>query len=156
MRKNHPRVEAYGTLDELNAHLGLLCAALDDNNTKAFIEQIENNIITIGSHLATDKENQCAIGAEEIDTLEKNIDTLEAQLPSMHQFLLPGSNEAGARANVCRTVCRRAERTIVTLQEESPVDSNAMIFINRLSDYLFLLQRKLSSDTEKKWQKPCR
>lgn len=154
--KNHPRVEAYGTLDELNAHLGLLSAALDDCCTKAFIEQIENNIFTLGSYLATDKECECNLDTMEIEVLEKAIDTLEAGLPTMQGFILPADTEAAARANVCRTVCRRAERAIVTLQESSNVDTKATVYINRLSDYLFLLQRMLTKSTEKKWQKPCR
>ena len=156
VRKDHKRVEAYGTLDELNAHLGLLCAALEDCCTKAFIEQIENDIITLGSYLANDKECECTIGAKEIEAIEKAIDSLEAELPPLRQFILPGGNEAAARAGVCRTVCRRAERRIVSLQDECAVDSKAIIFVNRLSDYLFLLQRKLAGNTEKKWQKPCR
>lgn len=156
VHKNHPRVEAYGTLDELNAHLGLLCAAIDDCGTKTFIEHIENNIITLGSYLAANEDCVCNIDAAEIDSLEDAIDNLEAELPPMHEFVLPAGEEAAARANVCRTVCRRAERAIAALQESCNVDSKAMVFINRLSDYLFLLQRKLAAGTEKKWQKPCR
>lgn len=156
VRKNHPRVEAYGTIDELNAHLGLLCAVLDNNDTKVFVEYIENSLITLGSYLATDKECKCAIGTEDIARIENAIDMLEDALPPMHEFLLPGSNEAAARANVCRTVCRRAERAMVALQENCPVEHCAMVFINRLSDYLFLLQRSLMQGPEKKWQKPCR
>jgi cob(I)alamin adenosyltransferase len=132
-------VEAYGTLDELNAHLGLLNVAIADCDTKALIEQIENHIITLGSYLANDKECECHIGTEEIAALENAIDNLEATLPPMREFVLPGGNEATARANVARTVCRRAERAIVSLQEENHVDNNALVYINRLSDYLFLL-----------------
>ena len=156
VRKNHPRVEAYGTLDELNAHLGLLNVAIADCDTKALIEQIENHIITLGSYLANDKECECHIGTEEIAALENAIDKLEATLPPMREFVLPGGNEATARANVARTVCRRAERAIVSLQEENHVDNNALVYINRLSDYLFLLPRKLAGGSEQKWQKPCK
>lgn len=156
VRKNHPRVEAYGTLDELNAHLGLLCAALEDCTIKVFIEQIENEIMTLSSYLATGQECSCPTGKDKIEALENAIDALEAELPPMHAFILPGDNEAAARANLCRTVCRRAERAIVTLSESCMIEKNAMVFINRLSDYLFLLQRKLAGDTEKKWQKSCR
>lgn len=155
VRKNHPRVESYGTLDELNAHLGLLNVVIGDCDTKAFIENIENRIMTLGSYLATDRECECAINTEDIEVLERAIDRLEAELPPMHEFILPGGTEASARANVCRTVCRRAERAIVALQESSPVDGKAMVYMNRLSDYLFLLQRKLAEGTEKKWQKSC-
>lgn len=153
--KNHPRVEAYGTLDELNAHLGLLTAALTDTETRKFIEHIENEIITLGSYLANPEAPTCPVDATSISMLEKAIDTLEAQLPPMHHFILPPGNEAAARAGVCRTVCRRAERRLVTLCENSTIESNAMIFVNRLSDYLFLLQRELTESEEKIWQKPC-
>ena len=97
----------------------------------------------------------CNIDAAEITRLEGAIDDLEAELPPMHEFMLPAGEESAARANVCRTVCRRAERAIAALQESCNVDSKAMVFINRLSDYLFLLQRKLAEGTEKKWQKSC-
>lgn len=156
VRKNHPRVEAYGALDELNAHLGLLCAVLDDSSARVFIEQAENSIMALGCYLASSKECECAIGDAEIAGIEEAIDILETSLPPMHDFILPGGNEAAARANVCRTVCRRAERRMAALQENSTVAPHAMVFINRLSDYLFLLQRSLLQGTEKKWQKPCR
>ena len=156
VRKNHPRVEAYGTLDELNAHLGMLCCIIEECGTRAFIEQIENLIMTLGCYLATEKECECTICSKDVETIEKAIDELETELPPLHEFILPGGTEAAARANVCRTVCRRAERAIVTLQENSHVDSKALVFINRLSDYLFLLQRKLMGSAEKKWQKTCR
>ena len=112
--------------------------------------------MTLGSYLATDKECTCAIDADKVNTIERAIDQLETGLEPMHEFMLPAGNEAAARANLCRTVCRRAERAMVTLQESCTVDNNAMVFVNRLSDYLFLLQRKLAAGTEKKWQKPCR
>ena len=156
VRKDHPRVEVYGTLDELNAHIGLLAASIEDGDTAELLQQIENSILTLGSYLATEGECGCPIGKEDIATLERAIDALDAELPPMHAFILPGGNEQAARANVCRTVCRRAERRMVTLGESCVVDANAMVFVNRLSDYLFLLQRKLLHGTEKKWQKPCR
>ena len=156
VRKNHPRVEAYGTLDELNAHLGLLNIATADYCTKTFIEQIENHIITLGSYLANDKECECHIGTEEIAALENAIDKLEAELPPMREFVLPGGNEATALANVARTVCRRAERQIVALQQETNIDNCVITYMNRLSDYLFLLQRQLLDGKEKIWQNACK
>ena len=93
---------------------------------------------------------------EEIATLQEAIDKLEASLPAMHEFIIPGGTEAAARANLCRTVCRRAEREIVSLQRECEVPQNILVYINRLSDYLFLLQRQLIDGNEKKWEKPCK
>ena len=154
--KDHPRVEAYGTLDELNAHLGLLAASLSDKNLIDFIVGIENDIFTIGSHLATDKEEQCPISESDIKKIEEAIDRISATLPALKSFILPGDNEQAARANVCRTICRRAERCMVALSRESKISSDAMVYINRLSDYLFVLQRQLFSGKEKMWQKPCK
>lgn len=156
VKKNHARVEAYGTLDELNAHLGLLVAALNHNEKIVFIEEIENNILTIGYHLANEKSEECLLTDEATANLERAIDRLETSLPPMRNFILPGKMEAAARANLCRTVCRRAERAIVTLGETHNVSHKAMVYINRLSDYLFLLQRELQGNEEKKWEIPCK
>lgn len=154
--KDHPRVEAYGTLDELNAHIGLLAAALDENShTRSFLMKITNTLFTIGSNLATEEVGN-TIDESHIHELETAIDTLEASLAPMHGFILPADEETAARANVCRTVCRRAERQIVTLDKEQPIDPTAMKYINRLSDYLFLLQRHLLNGKEKLWQKSCK
>ena len=154
--KNHPRVEAYGTLDELNAHLGILAAAVEDEETIVFIEEIENNILTIGCELACEGKEMPTVAQEKTRRLEKEIDKLEASLPPMHDFILPGGGEAAARANLCRTVCRRAERAMVTVNGICQVPQESMVYINRLSDYLFLLQRFLHNGTEKKWEKPCK
>lgn len=154
--KNHLRVQAYGTIDELNALLGLLSVTLNDEQTKQFIEHIEHNMLTIGCNLADEKKEKNSLPEEEIGILQKAIDELEESLPTMHEFIIPGGTEAAARANLCRTVCRRAEREIVSLQRECEVEQNVMVYINRLSDYLFLLQRQLLDGNEKKWEKPCK
>ena len=153
--KNHPRVEAYGTLDELNAHLGMLAATIGNPKEIAFIEEIENNILTIGCELACEGNKMPTVSKEKITSLEREIDKLEASLPPMHEFILPGGGEAAARANLCRTVCRRAERAMVTVNGICQVPQESMVYINRLSDYLFLLQRFLHNGKEKKWEKPC-
>ena len=152
--KDNIRVQAYGTIDELNAHLGLLVVSLNDDQTKQFIEQVEHNMLTIGCNLAGGEERY-TLTEEDITTLQEAIDKLEASLPAMHEFIIPGGTEAAARANLCRTVCRRAEREIVSLQRECKVEHNILVYINRLSDYLFLLQRQLLCGNEKKWEKPC-
>ena len=153
--KDHQRVQAYGTIDELNAHLGMLAVALDDEQTRLFIEQIEHNMLTIGCSLAGGK-NRYALTEDDISTLQRAIDKLEAELPAMHEFIIPGGTEVAARANLCRTICRRAEREIVNLQREYEVSQNILVYINRLSDYLFMLQRQLLCGNEKKWEKPCK
>lgn len=154
--KDHPRVEAYGTLDELNAHLGLLAASLNDDTTTSFIEQIENNVFTIGCHLAKEHDACHPVETGDIEDIEKRIDDISASLPALKSFILPANSEQAARANVCRTICRRAERAMVTLDKKNPVSPNAMVYINRLSDYLFALQRQLMDRKEKMWQKPCK
>lgn len=154
--KDHLRVEAYGTIDELNAHIGLLSVAIEDEQIRLFLEQIEHNLLTIGGCLACEKESKHTLKKEDIAALQDAIDTLEASLPHMHSFILPGGTEAAARANVCRTVCRRAERRIVSMQREYDIDPDIMVYINRLSDYLFLLQRQQLNGKEKKWEKPCK
>ena len=154
--KDNCRVEAYGTIDELSAFTGLLAASLDDCDTVSFIGKIGNDLMTLGCYIADSDATCCPIGKERISALERAIDTLEAELPPMHSFILPADTEQAARANVCRTICRRSERRIVTLQTRCSIDANAMAYLNRLSDYFFLLQRMLMQGTEKKWQKPCK
>lgn len=154
--KNHPRVEAYGTLDELNAHLGLLAASIDNAATIGFIEAIENSIFTIGCHLANENNQENPVNKSDIEKLEREIDTISASLPPLKSFILPANSEQAARANLCRTICRRAERVMVTLGKECTICPRAMIYMNRLSDYLFVLQRQLMEGKEKMWQKPCK
>lgn len=154
--KDHPRVETYGTLDELNAHLGLLAASLDNAATIGFIEEIENSIFNIGCHLANENCQDSPVDESDIERLEKEIDAISASLPQLKSFILPAGSEQAARANVCRTICRRAERAMVTLAKECNVSQEAMVYMNRLSDYLFMLQRQLQDGEEKIWQKPCK
>ena len=151
--KDHPRVEAYGTLDELNAHLGLLAASLDNAATIGFIEEIENSIFNIGCHLANESCQESPVCESDIEKIEKEIDTISATLPPLKSFILPAGSEQAARANVCRTICRRAERQMTTLGKEHNIPAHAMVYVNRLSDYLFTLQRQLLGGKEKIWQK---
>ena len=154
--KDHPRVEAYGTLDELNAHLGLLAASLNDSTTIDFIEGVENSIFAIGCHLATENDRTVPISDADIEKLEKEIDTISQALPQLKSFILPPHSEQAARANVCRTICRRSERAMTHLAKECNISPLATVYINRLSDYLFVLQRQLMGGMEKMWQKPCK
>lgn len=151
--KDHPQVEAYGTLDELNAHLGLLAATMHEHEERSTIEQIMNNIMTLGCYLAREEvETTCPVTEESIATLEKHIDELYSHLAPLRGFILPSCDETSARANLCRTVCRRAERRIITLAQHAEISPLATSYVNRLSDYLFALSRILDTEDEKTWE----
>ena len=144
--KNDPRLEAYGTVDELNAHIGLLRQTGNRPEDDALLLFIQNKLFVIGSYLATDTSftqlrEASRLCPEDIARIEDRIDTLDATIPPLHAFLLPGGTAAAAQAHICRTVCRRAERRICQVAQEVLVDENIMKFINRLSDYFFVLAR---------------
>ncbi|MGI6218287.1 MAG: cob(I)yrinic acid a,c-diamide adenosyltransferase [Bacteroidaceae bacterium] len=145
--KTHPRIEAYGTVDELNAHLGLLCTEYPaDAPQIGQIRDIQNQLFRIGAYLATDAAHTSPAAAsyilpDDIARLEHWIDETDAQLPPLRAFLLPGGGRIAAQAHVARTVCRRAERQIVSLFQEIGVEQNIQTYMNRLSDYLFVIAR---------------
>ena len=147
--KDCVRVEAYGTIDELNAHLGLLAAAMEQNEHRATVEAVCNNLFAVGCYLASKTPHSVPVTNEAIEQIEEKIDTLDSKLKPINNFLLPPFIEAAARANVCRTICRRAERRIVTLAKDTSIDPQITKYVNRLSDYLFTLSRILSQDNEK-------
>jgi len=163
--KHHIRIESYGTVDELNSHLGLIRDQAIDSRFKAHIIQIQDKLFTLGAILATDpakatlksgKErlNIPKITEEDVTFLEKEMDTMDAELPPMTHFVLPGGHTTVSYCHIARTVCRRAERLTTYLNESEPVDSMVLMYLNRLSDYLFVLARKLSNDLhaeEIKW-----
>ena len=157
------RIESYGTIDELNSHIGLLAAMLaDEHPQKQVLKFIQNKLFNVGSYLATDNggcETKCfGLGPEDVAVIEKEIDAMDAAVPALHAFLLPGGHITSAQAHVCRTVCRRAERNIISLQKETFVDADLLKFINRLSDYLFILARfnnYLNKTAEIIWDKDC-
>lgn len=157
--KHHIRIESYGTLDELNSFLGLLRDQEIDFNTKNVLTIIQNKLFTIGSILATEpsKDNQLKIPritSEDIELLEKEIDKMNTALPEMTHFILPGGHTTVSYCHVARTICRRAERMISYLNDNEPVPETVLSYANRLSDYLFVLARKLSKDLqleEVKW-----
>lgn len=145
------RLEAYGTVDELNSYIGLIrCQGLTQGQTDALIF-IQNHLFVLGANLATDasKTNfreKLSSGEEEIAFLEKEIDRMQETLPPMNCFVLPGGNTTVSFCHIARTVCRRAERLVAHLSEETEVKPNVMKFLNRLSDYLFVLSRQVSND----------
>jgi cob(I)alamin adenosyltransferase len=149
--KHHLRIETYGTVDELNSFLGLLRDQLKDENQVKQIIRIQEQLFTIGSHLATEpgKHNikLPEVHAEEIDYLEESIDQMNEVLPEMRNFVLPGGHSAVSTCHVARCVCRRAERLTVHLSEEAEVNPLILKYLNRLSDFLFVLSRKITFDT---------
>ena len=146
--KSCSRLESYGTIDELNAFVGLLMAECHDDPDIETLRFIQHQLFTIGAYLATDHseplpfEMPLPITAPTIRRLENEIDRLDATLPEMKAFILPSGGRAAASAHICRTVARRAERRIYALEEEGiEVDRDVLAFINRLSDYFFILAR---------------
>ncbi|MEN9918670.1 MAG: hypothetical protein RL662_1106 [Bacteroidota bacterium] len=145
--KSHVRLEAYGTIDELNSFVGLLICQVEDKDTLAVLAFIQHKLFTVGSYLATETEAMPPKAASiitdaNIELLETEMDRMEHDLPKLKQFVLPGGSEAAARAHLCRTIARRSERCIYKVKEEYPVDENILKFVNRLSDYFFVLARK--------------
>lgn len=151
--KTHIRLEAYGTIDELNAHLGWLHTYLMDEADRDFILSIQHKLFSIGSHLATDQEKMqlkpvSIITSQDVENMEREIDRLDEQLPELSAFILPGGGRIAAVCHICRTVCRRAERRILTLSETCTISPELLAFVNRLSDYLFVLSRKINFDEQ--------
>ncbi|MDD2435945.1 MAG: cob(I)yrinic acid a,c-diamide adenosyltransferase [Massilibacteroides sp.] len=145
--KTDPRIESYGTIDELNSFIGLLMVEIKDTEDLSFLKFVQHKLFNIGSYLATDRENtelciESQVTDENIARIEKEIDRVDGGLPRMTNFVLPGGSKSTALAHICRTVCRRAERCIYVLAEKTEIEKNVLIFVNRLSDYLFVLARK--------------
>ncbi|MDR0895048.1 MAG: cob(I)yrinic acid a,c-diamide adenosyltransferase [Prevotellaceae bacterium] len=150
--KTHIRLEAYGTIDELNAYLGLLVTQINNSQDSAFVQRIQHKLFSVGAYLATDNATttpRTGIAPEDVLRIELEIDRIDASLPPLHTFVLPGGSTAAATAHICRTVCRRAERRMLTLAENAQIDAELLAYINRLSDYLFIFSRKLNQDEKK-------
>lgn len=162
--KTDIRLEAYGTVDELNSFVGFLAAGLTDEDTIIFLNEIQNRLFDLGAELATDKTNtntpsDTSVFTETAETLEKKIDMITGTLPPLRQFVLPGGNESAARCHLCRTIARRAERLMWEVKASHPVDDACLIFINRLSDFFFILARKfenIEGNKEIFWKSHCR
>lgn len=149
VKKYDQRLEAYGTIDELNASIGLVRSYDIPEDVKHLLVQIQNKLFNIGSRLASDEKGEAytanlMIKTEDIEVLEKAIDKYEEDLPELTNFILPGGELSVAQCHMARTICRRAERRIVEFSEQIPVQTEIVKYINRLSDYLFVLARKLS------------
>jgi len=156
--KYHIRIESYGTVDELNSYIGLIRDQDIAGNDKELLKQIQDRLFTVGSSLAADPEKSKMalpdLKEEDITLLEREMDSMNELLPPLRNFILPGGNNAISYCHIARCVCRRAERITVELAEESVVDEKVVIYLNRLSDYLFTLARKIGYDNhipENQW-----
>ncbi len=156
--KHHIRIESYGTVDELNSYLGLLRDCVNDLAVTEFLVAVQDRLFTIGSQLAVGKDAVSMklpnIHISDIETIESKIDEMDATLPAMTHFVLPGGHPTVSHCHIARCICRRAERNIAHLAENEPVAEVILAYMNRLSDYLFVLSRKLVLDlgvTETPW-----
>ncbi|HTK21114.1 MAG TPA: cob(I)yrinic acid a,c-diamide adenosyltransferase [Mucilaginibacter sp.] len=148
--KHHLRIESYGTVDELNSYIGLIRDQDIDSYDKQILKEIQDRLFTIGSSLASDPERSKMIIPDlheaDIELLEKEMDAMNEKLPELRHFILPGGNNAISFCHIARCVCRRAERLAVNLSAESTVEEKVNIYLNRLSDYLFVLARKIGNE----------
>jgi cob(I)alamin adenosyltransferase len=155
--KHHIRIESYGTVDELNSHIGLIRDQEINSHYKDVLIEVQDRLFTVGAILATPPEKETLKNGEkrlqnlgilesDIEYLEKEIDTMEDSLPQMTHFVLPGGHTTVSYCHIARCVCRRAERLSVHLNDIEPTDELVIKYLNRLSDYLFVLARKLSFD----------
>lgn len=144
------RIDTYGTVDELNSFVGLVRDQPVNQIRKNILVEIQDRLFTIGSILATEPGNTKvkipSLVTEDVTLLEKEIDSMDAALPPMKSFVLPGGHESVSFCHIARTVCRRAERLTIALNETEPVDGIVIQYLNRLSDYLFMLSRKMSAE----------
>ena len=157
--KAHIRIDAYGTIDELNSYIGLL----NDQEVNAprydFLKEVQDRLFTVGSHLATepgkDKVIKPDLFESDIEALERAIDEMDAELPALTSFILPGGHQSVSFAHLARTVCRRAERISIALNDHEEIDPLIIRYLNRLSDYLFVIGRKMALELkteEVKWE----
>jgi cob(I)alamin adenosyltransferase len=148
--KGHDRINAYGTIDELNSYLGLLRDQEVNRPRVEFIAAIQENLFIIGSVLATEPGNTevkiPALKPDSITVLETAMDEMDNLLPPMRNFILPGGHASVSFCHIARCVCRRAERLVVMLADNEPVEEKVIVYLNRLSDYLFVLARKMSTE----------
>ncbi len=145
--KSHERIEAYGTVDELNSYIGLCRDLIDDKNIKSLLQEIQDRLFTVGSSLACDPEKETKlkipdIKETDVHLLEAEMDKMDEQLEPLQQFILPGGHPTVSHIHIARCICRRTERLVVNLLLNGEENENLIIkYINRLSDYLFTLSR---------------
>lgn len=148
--KSDLRVDAYGTVDELNSFIGLLRDSVETQHIREILAHTQHRLFTLGAHLASDPAKHPPtpdLLPGDIELLEQEMDVMDAQLPALKNFILPGGHPTVSVCHVCRTVCRRAERlTVALLQSGEPVEALALRYLNRLSDYFFMLARFLAQE----------
>ncbi len=156
--KHHLRIESYGTVDELNSYIGMIRDQDITGHQKNILKEIQDRLFTIGAALASDPEKSKMkipdLHLQDIELLEQEMDKMNENLPDLKHFILPGGNTVVSFCHIARCVCRRAERITVHLAQESFVDEKVSVYLNRLSDYLFVLARQLCADngcTENEW-----
>lgn len=157
--KSHSRLEAYGTMDELNSFLGILLTYLTDPDDQKMVLEIQNDLFAVGSELATiDRTPRHAVNQSDVERLEQAIDQIDSICGGWRGFILPGGSRGAAVCHICRTICRRLERRIYSIDDGYPVALELCQYVNRLSDYLFVLSKKinkLSGVEENIWQNRC-
>jgi cob(I)alamin adenosyltransferase len=163
--KNSPRIEAYGTIDELNSFIGLTVTEIKDKAVKELLSKIQNQLFTVGTDLSTpysmeeQKKNILRVTPDFFEKIEKSIDFFEEKIDELKNFIIPGGSKSASLLHVCRTISRRAERRVVALNSLEQINGNIVIFLNRLSDLFFVLSRyenKISNNRDVMWesQKP--
>jgi cob(I)alamin adenosyltransferase len=153
VKKYHSSIQAYGTVDELNSWVGLLKDSLITINKDISLNNIQNNLFVIGSHLASGDDQKLIaklpeLTAESLKELEDDIDKMQQSLPEMKNFILPGGHVFSSYCHIARCVCRRAERLTIELEEQINVNPSIIQYLNRLSDFLFVLARKVLNDLD--------
>lgn len=159
VKKYNLRIDSYGTVDELNAYIGLIKDQNIGDTTKEALLKIQNELFTLGAMLATPPEKETLksgkerlnipkVNSNSIEFLENEIDAMDSELPQMTHFILPGGHQAVSFCHVARCVCRRAERLCVALNDEEAINPDVLKYLNRLSDYLFVLARMLSKNLQ--------
>lgn len=158
--KNDLRIDSYGTVDELNSHIGLIIEMIAHQDAKDALREVQDRLFTIGSLLACDPDKDIVMKLpglfeSDITLLEKWIDEMDKELPRMKSFILPGGSKSVASLHIARCVCRRAERSVVALSIQHELPDHVLVYLNRLSDYLFMLSRfigKLEGVAEIPWR----
>ena len=152
VKKSHLRIDSYGTVDELNSYLGLVRDQPVNQNRKILLQDIQDRLFTIGALLAADPDKPTRkvpdLYEADVTVLEEEMDKMDAVLPPLRAFILPGGHPAVSFCHVTRCVCRRAERLVIALQEESTVEPLIIKYLNRLSDYLFVLSRQMAQELQ--------
>lgn len=155
VEKSNLRVCAYGEIDELNASIGIIISEIEDREIEEKLEKIQNDLFTIGSELASRKETKTKIDPKRAKEMEEEIDKMDKEIEPLKNFILPGGHKAASLIHLSRTICRRAERSVVKLSNEEQIDSTIITYLNRLSDLLFTMARYVNfknGEKEKIWK----